>query len=80
MIGDDDCPISTRADSALTAALTAVMVCVSPGAQEMMAIPGNPVILELASAAETAVTSCLASITLIPFFSAPFKIGDRVRD
>ena len=50
-------PIRTRADSELRAAVMAAIVFVRPGAELMSATPGNPVTRELASAAETAVTS-----------------------
>ena len=68
-------PITINALSASCAFFMAVMVFVSPGPAVTTATPGIPVNLELASAANTALTSCRTSITAIPSLLHPTSIG-----
>jgi len=69
-------PMSTTGDCASCAFLTAVMVFVSPGPAVTAATPGRPVSRATASAANTAVASCLVSTTLIPRALAPMSTGE----
>ena len=69
-------PSKISGDWAICAFFIAVIVLVTPGPAVTAATPGIPVSLDMASAANTAVGSCLTSITRIPCFLAPTNIGD----
>ena len=68
-------PKRMSGDSAICAFLTAVTVFVTPGPAVTTATPGIPESLAVASAAKTAVTSCLVSTTRMPIFSDAVSIG-----
>ncbi len=69
-------PNKMSGDSAICAFLTAVTVLVTPGPAVTTATPGMPESRAVASAAKTAVTSCLVSTIRMPAFSAAVNIGE----